>query len=374
MKFSKVIIFTPNFEQRVSKMVYSFIKRGLPTVVYAETAIVSREFENYIHGVDYIQLPYIDKLKRTPLGIKRERFIKKELSKSFSRGERVLIISRDVNYGYIVGRILRSFDEDLYYYITDIADNYDLLYASYGNLFKKVVFKAGFGLLTKKAYEYSKAVFIVTETNQERIQNVFPNELNKKRILLLRNLPMHFEYIQNTKKEPNSMVYLGKIDEISRDPFYVLEKLTEMPEFTLHFFSSEKKATIEKMKDYIRDNNLKDRVVFHQRVKYDELSNAISKYQIGLVPHKRSPITDYTTPNKIYDYKNSGIITVMSDCPSLIKENNEFQFGVVYSKDEDNFIATIQKALNYKLDFSIHIPEWDEEFESIYKELLQISI
>ena len=369
MKFDRVIIFTPSFEQRVSKQAYSFLKRGLPTTVYAETAEVSKEFENYIQGVSYVEIPVIDKIKRTPLGIGRERFIKQELSKAFSNGGKTLIVSRDVNYGYIVGRILQSFDREKYYYITDIADNYDLFYGSFNNVAKREVFKVGFGFLTRKSYQYSDAVYIVAGINRERILQAFPKELKGKKILLLRNLPMHIEYIQNPKKVPNSMVYVGKIDEISRDPFYVLEKLINMPDFYLHFFSEQKKATIDGMKAYIAEHNLQDRVVFHQRVKYDELAHAISEYQIGLVPHKRGLITDYTTPNKIYDYKSSGIVTVMSDCPSLIAENEEFQFGLVYSKEQDDFIEVVHKAMDYKLDFDVHMPEWDEEFEVTFKEL-----
>ena len=359
MKFDRVIIFTPSFEQRVSKQAYSFVKRGLPTTVYAETAEVSKEFENYIQGVNYIEIPVIDKIKRTPLGIGREKFIRKALTEAFAKGGRTLIVSRDVNYGYIVGRILQAFDKDKYYYITDIADNYDLFYGSFSNPLKREVFKVGFGFLTRKSYQYSDGVYIVTRINHERILQAFPKELEGKQILLLRNLPMHIQYIQNPQKVPNSMVYVGKIDEISRDPFYVLGKLVEMPDFCLHFFSEQKKTTIDRMKEFILEHGLQDRVVFHKRVKYDELAKAISEYQIGIVPHKRGLITDYTTPNKIYDYKSSGIVTVMSDCPSLIDENKEFQFGEVYSKEKDNFIETVEKALNYKLDFNVHMPEWD---------------
>lgn len=371
MKIDRVVIFTPSFEQRVSKQAYSFLKRGIPTTVYAETAEVSKEFENYLHGVKYAEIPVVDKLKRTPLGAKREKFIKRELAKAFSKGGKTLVLSRDVDYGYIVGRLLRSFDREKYYYITDVADNYDLFYGSFGNPVKREIFKLGFGFLTRKSYQYSDAVYIVAKINHERLLQAFPKELKGKKILLLRNLPMHIEYIQNPDKEPNSMVYVGKIDEISRDPFYVLEKLRELPGFTMHFFSDQKKATIDKMKAYIAENGLQDRVVFHQRVKYDELAKAISRYQIGLVSHKRGLITDYTTPNKIYDYKSSGIVTVMSDCPSLVAENDEFRFGLVYSKEKDNFADVVRNALNYKLDFDVHMPEWDEEFENTFEELLR---
>ncbi len=372
MEFTRVIIFTPSFEQRVSKQAFSFMKRGLPVTVYAETAEVSKEFENYIAGAEYVQIPVADRLKRTPLGIRREAFIRNALAEALSAEGRVLIVSRDVNYGYIVGRILRSFDRSRYCYVTDVADNYDLFYDSFGSVPKRALFRAGFGFLTRMAFRFSDAVYIVAGINRERLLQAFPRELKGKEILLLRNLPVHVRYIQNAEKMPNSMVYLGKIDEIARDPFYVLEKMTELPEFSLHFYSEQKQATIEKMKSYAAEHGLQDRVVFHRRVRYDELARAISKYQIGLVPHKRSLITDYTTPNKIYDYKTSGIVTVMSDCPSLIEENREFRFGMVYSREKDDFARVVRGALDYKLDTSVRMPAWDEEFEETYRVLSKL--
>ena len=372
MVFEKVIIVTPSFEQRVSKMAYSFVKRGIQTIVYAEEASVSAEFCNYVQNVKCHTIPVANKLKRTPLGINRIAFLRKELSKELSSNQKTLIISRDVNYGYIVGKVLHFLKSDNYFYITDIADNYDLFYSSFSNMFERVIFKSGFGYLTGNALKESDAVFIVAEINRQRIQSAFRSQLKNKPVFLLRNLPMHVESFYGNEKIKDSLVYVGKIDEISRDPFYVLEKLIDMPGYTLHLYSEQKRATIEKMKEYAKNNNIQDRVIFHQRVQYDLLAREISQYQVGLVPHKRSLLTDYTTPNKIYDYKNSGIVTVMSDCPSLISENDEFHFGLVYSKEADDFIDVVEKAMSYSLDYDNPIPEWDEEFEAFFSELSMI--
>jgi hypothetical protein len=42
---------------------------------------------------------------------------------------------------------------------------------------------------------------------------------------------------------------------------------------------------------------------------------------------------------------------------------------MVYSKEKDSFVETVKKALNYKLDFNVCIPEWDEEFEKTFNEI-----
>lgn len=362
MTFKRALIFAPSFEQRISKMVYSLLGYGLKTTVYAETSEVSKEFENYTSGVEYAEIPVHGRIKRTPLGSKRKEFIRRAVGEAIAKDGMTLIIARDVNYGSIVGSILKDFDRQRYCYIVDIADNYDLLYDSYSNAVKRTLFRLGFRFLTSRALHYADAIFIVAGINRNRLLREYPKELTNTMILLLRNLPLTIDYLDNTEKIPNSMVYVGKIDEISRDPFYVLESLSKMPQYSLHFYSNQSVATLERIKEYVKVHAMQDRVIFHERVNYDELAEAISVYEIGLVPHKRRLITDYTTPNKIYDYKRSGIVTVMSDCPSLVEENDEFQFGLVYSKEMDNFIRVVRQARNFELSYDIHIPVWQEEF------------
>lgn len=364
MRFTKVIIVSPGFEQRVSKMAYSFVRMGFQCEVLAEEAQVADEFKNYTQGIPFNVIPCSGKLKRTPIGSKRIRFIREKIEDAARSEEGVLVIARDVNYGCIVTKITGKKKYGNVFVVTDVADNYDLLFASYGNIAKKLVYKTGFRYLTKTAFKRSDALLVVTPVNIDRIRQAYPF-IKEKPIFVLRNLPLKYEFIRNKEKLPKSFVYVGKIDEISRDPMYVLEKLKEMDGYTLHFYSSQKASTIERIKEEASRLGVCERVIFHDRVPYDALAKEISKYSFGLVPHKRSPITDYTVPNKIYDYKSSGIVTIMSDCPSLIYENQEYGFGVIYSKNKDDFCRKIAEAENYQLDFSIKMPTWKDEFSEV---------
>lgn len=368
MQFSKVLIISPGFEQRVSKMAYSFKKLGIRCEVLAEDAQVAEEFATYIKDIPFYKIPVNDKLKRTPFGNKRIAFIREKIALASHAEKKVLIIARDVNYGAIVTDIVRQLRFDNLLVITDVADNYDLLYASFNNPIKRIILKAGFKYLTKKAFEQSDALLIVSAINEQRIKLAYSNMQNKP-ILLLRNLPLFYKYYISKDKIQKSFVYVGKIDEISRDPFYVLEKLKELKDYTLHFYSNQKASTIKKICNMSKTYGLQDRVIIHERVPYNELPKEISRYSFGIVPHKRSPITDYTVPNKIYDYKSSGIVTIMSDCPSLVYENNEFGFGVTYSKEKDEFVSAVKKAENYKLNFSIPMPTWFDEFNVVLNKI-----
>lgn len=371
MVFSKVIIITPSFEQRVSKMAYELTSAGYKCEVLAEEAQVADEFKNYVESIPFSVIPCSQKLRRTPLGRERIRFIRDKVRQAVKSESGVLIIARDVNYGSIVLSAVRPLKSDNIRIVTDVADNYDLIYASYGNPLKKVILRLGFSYLTKKAFRKSDALLVVTPVNIPRIRERYPFTTDKP-IFVLRNLPLGYRFIKNEEKLPKSMVYIGKIDEISRDPFYVLDNLTAMEDYTLHFYSSQKAATISAIRKAADEKGISDRVIFHERVPYDMLAEEISKYSVGLVPHKRSPVTDYTVPNKIYDYKSSGVVTVMSDCPALVYENDAFRFGLVYSREKNNFADVIKEAESYDLDFSVEMPDWNTEFSDVLNELKNI--
>lgn len=371
MKYTKVLIIAPSFEQRISKMAYTFVQMGIKCEVLAEEAKVSDEFSNYIKDVPFSVIPTSKRLKRTPLGSSRKNFIREKIKLASSEEKNVLVIARDVNYGNIVTGITKRKKFHNVIVITDVADNYDLLYASYNNFIKRAVIKTGFRYLTRTAFSRSDGLIVVTPVNLDRIRDNYP-KIKEKPIFVMRNIPIRYEYYNNTEKIPNSLVYVGKIDEISRDPLYILEKLKTLKNYSIHFYSSQKESTIKRIQEYSQKHGISERVVFHSRVPYDKLAGEISKYTFGLVPHKRSPITDYTVPNKIYDYKSSGIVTIMSDCPSLIYENNEYGFGVVYSKKQDDFEKAIIDAESYSLDFSIKMPVWDEEFRRVINEIASI--
>ncbi len=198
----------------------------------------------------------------------------------------------------------------------------------------------------------------------------FTDCLKGKPIFVLRNVPLEVHYINNESKIENSFVYVGKVDEISRDLLFVARELLKMPEYTLHFYSADKKETLDKIRRFSINNNMEKRLFFHDRVPYDQLATEISKYRFGLVPHKRRLITDFTLPNKLYDYRSSGVIAIMSDCPSLVEENNEFGLGLIYSKEKDDFVEVVNMAGSFSFDKSKRIPSWDEEFQRFYQALL----
>jgi glycosyltransferase involved in cell wall biosynthesis len=367
--FDEAIIVGPIFEQRIAKLAHSLMMHGHNVFVLAETMGVAQEFAQYIQNVEFRKIPTIPGIiKRLPLDLRRKKFIRQFIAKRVTMGKRILLIARDITYGYIAGAIVRHLQDKNIHFVIDVADNYDLLYDAISNKPVALIAKIFFKYMQTMAFKWVDSILVVTDLNRRRIQESYG--VNPSKVITLQNLPMQAEYPSNCIKTPKTLVYVGRIDEISRDPFYILQQLEELPEWSLHFYSSQKESTITKIMTYAREHGMSERVVFHSRVPYHTLATEIARYEIGVVPHKRNLLTDYTVPNKIYDYKNAGIITLMSDNPALVEENRLYKFGVVYSKSKDNFKEALMVAHRATVDRSTRVPTWIEAFDAVYNTIV----
>lgn len=370
MNNKKAIIIGPIFEQRIAKMAHTLLQRGFRVTVVAEENVVQDEFKEYIQGVEFEKIIVSKKLKRFPISFGRETFIKNILQRNILSEGKLLLISRDVTYAYFVSKAINKLHIPKCIHLLDIADNYDLLYDSFQNKIIRFALKIGYRYITQKALNYANIILVVSDVNRQRIKDCYSRQVENKKIFVLRNVPLAYRFINNKYRIPNSVVYVGRIDELSRDPFYILDQLQGMEKVNLHFYSAEKKETIEKIKAFAFKHQIMQRVIFHDKVAYDRLAEEISQYQFGLVAHKRNKLTDYTIPNKLYDYKSSGLVTILSDNPALVSENAQYDFGVIYHKEKDDFVEIFEKAQKHKLNFDTNIPTWDEEFNKIVDTLI----
>lgn len=367
----RIIIIAPSFEQRVSKLAYSLNGLNNYITVLAEERSVSSEFEEYINDIDYLQIPVNSKKKRLPIGRSRNHFLRNYIQSQLLSYNIITIITRDVLYSYLVGKIFNNCPRIKL--VIDIADNYDLFYETLANHTKKYFFRLGFSYLTKKSLFYADGIVVVCPTNRDRLIKQYGKIIKGKQIVILRNLPLVENFRSKKKKIPRSIVYVGKIDEISRDPMYILHKMIILKQYSLHMYSTEKKETIEKMKKFVAKYHLEDRVVFHERVKYSLLHDEISQYEFGVIPHKRSGLTDYTLPNKLYDYKLAEVISIMSNNPSMVEENKLFNFGVIYDKEKDDFVDVMKQASNFSyLVSKQNLPTWEKEVLELNKLILRM--
>jgi len=371
----KFLIFIPVLEIRGSKQAYTINQLGHTVEIFTEDSGQSKPFTEMLKNIPINKL-HSSKIKHQfPFDIRRNRQIAKIIKENLTANDKLFIIARDVIYCNIIGKILKK--ENINTNVTliaDIGDNYDLAYDAYNNIIIRTVFKFFFRRIFAKTMELSNFLFTVCPVNKKRILESY--NVKAENIYVLRNLPLIScirKSAEKVSKIDKTLVYIGYVDNLARDLKTVLEALTIRKEWTFHLYSEEKRQVIEELKDIANQLKVADRVIVHNLLPYQELYEEVRQYQVGIIPHKRNLLTDYTVPNKLYDYLLSGNIVVASDNPSIIEEREQFANIYIYEGENFRSLASLLKNLNTE---SINLIEddsldWKNEFEEIILSILE---
>ncbi len=84
---------------------------------------------------------------------------------------------------------------------------------------------------------------------------------------------------------------------------------------------------------------LAEHVRFFGHLSYHEMMNKINRFDIGLIPHIKSPLTDATIPNKLFQYMYLEKPVLTSDCAPLKRIVEEARRGCAYPDDSPEALA-----------------------------------
>lgn len=103
-------------------------------------------------------------------------------------------------------------------------------------------------------------------------------------------------------------------------------------------------------------------------LKYPEEASKLCDYDLGLIPHLRSVQTDYSSPNKIYQYFYYGLPVMTSDMISIKNIIEKDQLGITYKDDSpvdfaqklEQFLAMDWKSMSERAaDMAIGRYSWN---------------
>ena len=114
---------------------------------------------------------------------------------------------------------------------------------------------------------------------------------------------------------------------------------------------------LEPLKKLARELEVEKYVHFFGWMNRQELLMRISRADVALIPHIKSPHTDSTVPHKLFQYMYAGIPILSSNCAPLERIVKETSTGLIFkNQDPESFAESLIRLLSDP-DFLKQIPE-----------------
>lgn len=359
---------------RQDKMIKSFVEKG-----YKVNIIFSKKNESKVTEIIYSKIDknikFYNLNTKIPVNIPFNFYRNKKINNILKELKPEVIICRDV---LISGFISKNHSYKSY---LDICDNFpEVLDCIIGKPLNKLA-NIICNYYERNAIKKFKNIIFVSEDSAKYVLG--KHKMEYKQYIILENAPNKKKIGTNTNVKKLDFVYIGTINKKIRDIETVINAIEYSAlkgvniTFDIYYFRNQIDI-ISEYKELVLRKNIDDRVNFYEAVPIEELPNILSKYRCGLVPHCRNKSTDYTIPNKLYDYLQQGIHVITSDNPSLKKFCDElnvtkYYLGGNYKSLSNVMIELLENNKTYEntngKDIINNSLNWEYQFDKLYREL-----
>jgi len=201
-------------------------------------------------------------------------------------------------------------------------------------------------------------VIVVVDEAKERITGL---GADPSKIHVVSNTinPGHFDFPQQQKDENYlTLVYGGGVN-YHRGLQTVIAALPiitkKIPHIRVWIFGSG--SYLDNLQKLASDLNVDKNVEFFGWMSQTEFLKHVSRADISLIPHIKSPHTDSTIPHKLFQYMYAGIPIIASDCDPLQRIITETDTGTWFINQDANSFADNLFKLLADDSFKIRIPE-----------------
>jgi len=193
-----------------------------------------------------------------------------------------------------------------------------------------------------------KHVFTVNQS----IADLYKKEYDKD-IQILRNIPHKLELTRlkskaelNIPDDKNLIITQGAGINIDRGIEEAVEALQYLDDVCLMIIGNG--DVIPKLKKMVVKLNLKNSVIFRDRMPYDKMMQYTRHAQLGLTLDKNTNINyKLSLPNKLFDYVHAGTPVLATRLVEVEKVIKKYDIGLFIDKHEPKHIAQqIKRALN----------------------------
>ena len=190
-------------------------------------------------------------------------------------------------------------------------------------------------------------IIVVIEESRDRILSF--NDSLDDRIHVVPNYSPDVDLNLSSSFVSKSIVYAGGFDPATRDIQTVIKGFGSFctnTSFELELIgcSSKRKKFYDEMIDNL---GVSKSIKIFEWMDLAELENKLSKFSVGLVPHKKNDHTDTTIPHKIFQYFAQGVPVIVSNCDPLKRLVDHYNTGLVYKAgDVNSFVSCLTKIFS----------------------------
>lgn len=357
---------------RQDKLIKSFSEKGYEVhIIYSKKNTIGTT-KNMYEGI-FKKIKFYNIGTKLPVNVPFNYYRNFKINNLIKKINPQIVICRDI---FVSGFIRYNHNYESY---LDICDNFpEVLNCLMKKPFNNLASILG-NYYEKKAIKKFKNIIFVSEDSANYVLAKH-KQLNKN-YYVLENVPNKKNRPPKSKKKELDFIYIGTINKKIRDIDSAIKAIeySKIKGFNFNFdiyFFKHQMDVINEYKKMVDDNNLSENIRFYEAVSLEKLPYVLSKYKCGLVPHCRDNSTDYTIPNKLYDYLQQGMNVITSDNPSMKKFSEklkitEYYIGGNYKSLADKMISLVENRTEFENIDAIKIIEdklnWENCFEQFYR-------
>ena len=237
--------------------------------------------------------------------------------------------------------------------LLDMAENYpDMLrdiwssdQFSYGNLVVRNPYLAE--LIEAVALKAVNHTFVVVEESKERL---IGRGASPARISVIGNVPVVASADGATglsAEEPDSghlrLVYVGGLEPLRGLDLLLMslpDVVARIPEFTFSIIGDGKWRS--SLQHLVQNLGLDKAVTFTGRLSHELALRHVQAADVGIIPHRVTPFTNTTIPNKLFDYMLFGKPVVSSNMMPVQRVIQSVGCGYCYNNSRDLLISLLE--------------------------------
>ncbi len=202
----------------------------------------------------------------------------------------------------------------------------------------------------RKEKEWLALMDKVVVVNTEMLNKTIPKGVDRKDIVIVENMmntQVFDEYridqtIEKRFEKTFNLLFVGGFIG-NRGLEHVVDGMVLLKEYPkIHLILVGDGAIKPILESKVKEYGLEEKVHLEGWQNQDKVKTYLKVSHVGLVPFKRTPQTDNSSPNKLFQYMYYGLPILSTECPSIKRIVEREEIGLIYEgENKDQFAKSV---------------------------------